>query len=301
MKRLFLFAVIAMIFATACVNKNATLNENSDFVAAPKKEKAPKRQGWSDYPPFPLYGDVESVTISEYNTIELFGVIFKKELHHKDTYKFNSNGDVVEKTSYNGNKLASLTKYDPYVNKLEEVNYNDDGSSYIASVATYDFNGNIIELIEYDSDGTLSDKYLCKYDSNGNIIEVIGYDSDGTLSDKYLYKYDSNGNIIEEIEYNSEGSLRYKELCKYDSNGNIIELIEYDSDGTLIYKVLYKYDSNGNMIEDIVYKSNGTLSGKGLYKYDSNGNMIGGAHYDRLIMGIMTMESLNEIDIVYRE
>ena len=247
MKRLFLFAVIAMIFATACVNKNATLNENSDFVAAPKKEKAPKRQGWSDNTP--LYGDVESVTVSEYNTIELFGVIFLKELHHKDTYKFNSNGDVVEKTSYNGNKLASITKYDPSVNKFEEVNYNDDGSSYIASVATYDFNGNKIEHIWYDSDGTLGLKFLYKYDSNGNNIEVIGYNSDGTLRCKTPYKYDSNGNEIEHIRY--------------------------DSDGTLSYKYLYKYDSNGNRIE--------------------------GAYYDRLIMGIMTMESLSEFDIVYRE
>ena len=136
MKKSILFtALVALLVATSCAG--------STEQVAGQKPKAPERQGW--YNEIPLYGDVESVTITEYRVSEKFGEIVKDKITDKKFYRFNQKGDVVEK-----------------------ADYNSDGSLDWKSLYKYDSQGNLIEEATYNSDGSLNQKELYKYDSQGN-------------------------------------------------------------------------------------------------------------------------------------
>ena len=181
--------------------------------------EAPKRQGWDE--DTPLYGNVESVTVTEYDREDRFGEVVRGGIHGCQKYYFNTEGDVVE-----------------------EAHYNSDGSLREKYTYQYDSRGNKIEQACYKSDGSLSSKCTYKYDSSGNKIEQAYYNSDGSLWHKYTYKYDSRGNMIEEATYDSDGSLRYKHSYKYDSSGNKIEKAEYRGEALIprsltVYEITY--------------------------------------------------------------
>ena len=109
MKRPILFiALAALLVATSCAGSGSD--------SKPVKKEAPKRKGWSEGRP--LYGDVESVTITRYKLSDKFGEVVKDidTDYSKEIYKFNSNGDVEEHSRYNAFSGAldckSLIKYD---------------------------------------------------------------------------------------------------------------------------------------------------------------------------------------------
>ena len=164
MKRLFLLFSISV----------AALFSSYDL-----KAEAPERQGWEKN--FPLYGDVESVVMTEYKLEEKFGEVVRGCIRDYDKYYFNDAGDVIK-----------------------EDCYNSDGSLSYKYIYKYDSSGNMIELALYDSDGSLFEKGIYKYDSSGNKIEEARYYSDGSLSYKHIYKYDSRGNVVEEVSYHSK-------------------------------------------------------------------------------------------------
>ena len=112
MKRLFLLA--AVTFIVACNSLSTT----------DVKIVVPQRQGWDNE--IPLYGDVESVTISEYGVEDKFGEVVKGDLESRVIVKFNEKGDVIEGTQYNS-----------------------DGSLDSKYIYKYDSKGNIIECTKY--------------------------------------------------------------------------------------------------------------------------------------------------------
>ena len=171
MKRLFLLSAIALvaICSSSC---------GSSQSGAPAKSEPPKRHGW-DYSP--LYGDVESVVMTEYKLEQKFGEIVRGDIESRNKYYFNEAGNVVE-----------------------SAHYNFDGSLNSKMVYKYDSAGNPIESASYESNGSLDNKWVHKYDSAGNMVEETSYDPDGSLRYKSIYKYDSSGNIIEETKYSSE-------------------------------------------------------------------------------------------------
>ena len=177
MKRIFLFLTALFLFTSYSI----------------AKPKAPERQGWDNYP---LYGDVEEVTISEYELSEKFGEEVKGNLSSKELYKFNERGDVIEAARYNSDGEL----YDLYGNAK--------------AIYKYDSNGNEIEEADYNSDGELFWKKNSKYDSKGNQIEWAHYNSDGELRWKIIPKYDSMGNLIEGKKYESAIMIP-RELTEY--------------------------------------------------------------------------------------
>ena len=161
---------------------------------------APERQGWNgnisplvdkfySYGSVPLYGNVESVTCTEYYFMDSSGVVVRGKIDSKSCYNFNEVGDVTEK-----------------------VEYNSDGSLKGKKMYKYDSKGNKTEEAWYKSGGTLSWKSTYKYDSEGNMTEDAYYDSDGSFGRKYTYKYDSKGNMTEKAFY-AYGMLSWKVTC----------------------------------------------------------------------------------------
>ena len=128
MKRLFLLA--AVTFIVACNSLSTT----------DVKIVVPQRQGWDNE--IPLYGDVESVTISEY------GVDVRTASYNSVAYCFNTAGDVVE---------------------FESICYQEQ---WLNSKCTYMYDslGNLIERNDYSSDGSLREKSTYEYDSLGNVL-----------------------------------------------------------------------------------------------------------------------------------
>ena len=148
---------------------------------------APKRQGW-DYkyktPLTPLYGNVESLTITEYSLKDSLGVLSRSKIEVKNCFNFNESGDVTERAKYNS-----------------------DGSLNDKFIYKYDKKGNMTEYAWYKSDGSFIHKYIYKYDKKGNMTEIASYNLFGLLSRERIYEYDKKGNKIKEVWYNSDGSF----------------------------------------------------------------------------------------------
>ena len=175
MKRLFLLSALALvaICSSSC---------SSSQSGAPAKPELPVRHGWNYSP---LYGDVESVTITSYQLEDKFGEVVRGDIGNCNKYYFfNEAGDVIE-----------------------EALYNSYGSLREKEIYKYDASRNMIESVWYNSDGSLRYKTIYKYDSAGNMIEAASYGSDGSLCEKIIYKYDSSGNIIEETIYSGEALI----------------------------------------------------------------------------------------------
>ena len=107
---------------------------------ATTRAQAPERQnliiGEED---FPLYGNVESVTITCYAVQEKFGEVIRGDVQDKEKYCFNNAG-----------------------NKIEYAKYNSDGPLDCKYIYKYDSSGNMVEWAEYNSDGSLYCKEIYK-------------------------------------------------------------------------------------------------------------------------------------------
>ncbi len=168
-----------------------------------KKAAAPERQGWDE---FPLYGDVAKVT-GKYN-----GVV-------AEIYYFNANGDVSKYEDYSDGELdeRDTYRYDSAGNLIEEMGYSSSGKLYRRKTYRYDSAGNMIEMVWYHSSGELRNKDTYRYDYAGNMIESMQYNSSGELDLRGAYRYDSAGNQIEALKYDSDGELgnRYTYEIEY--------------------------------------------------------------------------------------
>ena len=90
-----------------------------------------------------------------------------------------------------------IYKYDSNGNKVEYSSYDSDGSLNWKFIYKYDSNGNTVEQSSYDSDGSLLLKDISKYDSKNRIIESISYDLESKFGElqeiptkKTIYQYE---------------------------------------------------------------------------------------------------------------
>jgi hypothetical protein len=222
MKRLFLITLVAICCSCGSSSKQkpqsvtpSTTDSQSDLSSKPEP---PVRQGWYLGS---LYGDVKSVTLTEYKLVDKFGEIVRDDVERCEKYYFNAVGNVTGVDSYHS-----------------------DGSLWNKRIYKYDASGNLIEDAWYDSDGSLRNKQIYKYNTLGNKIEYVHYNSDGSLYLRYTYKYNDLGNKIEEDEYDSD-VLSKKTFYNYDSRGNLIEMTEYSGNALIptiqtVFEITYR-------------------------------------------------------------
>ena len=286
MKRLSLL-VVAMLLATAS-------------FAQVKKSPAPERTGWDKE--YPLYGQVKSVTISSYDIVNKFGKNEKGELKDRETYIFNSAGDVEQ-----------CLKYGEYVLKYHyntggvEIHKYSFGELVTCTANKYDENGRVVESAVYDGEGALQTMTFNEYDSEDNLIEEIEYDSSGKVTAITCYGYDEQGNCTSIEMYDSYDSLEQEETIiwirqsfTYDSAGNIAECLI--SSGSVHSLCLSHYDANGNLVEWECRKSlDDSLEFKNVLSYDESGdNLESIITYEPRFDGRMMVPiSITEYNIVY--
>ena len=92
-----------------------------------------------------------------------------------------------------GIKTETISKYN-----FEEEKFGEYISVCLEKkIYKYDSNGNKVEESDYDSEGSLNWKYIYKYDTKNRIVELIKYNFglkfgqlQQTLTEKYIYEYE---------------------------------------------------------------------------------------------------------------
>lgn len=274
MKRLLIFiGIFALLPMTFGFNWSLFISDHKTFL---------KEEG--------LNGKIKTCTIIYYDFVEKFGQT-EKNIHSKKVYKYDTNGNLIEKIWYKNDDSISdkiIFKYKNYDNILEETSYDSEGILTGKTINKHDSNDKLIETRKYYSNGNLS---LKKTYNKGNISERTDYAYDGWIISKTIFNF--KGDILEEYNYlppdvepiynysrsvminESEYKMYGKTINKYDLDGNLIETIRYLPNGEILYQYKYRYDINNKLIEEIFNKKI-----KYFYKYDNKGNMSECTHYE---------------------
>ena len=215
----------------------------------------------------------------------------------KRNYKYDSNGNVIEYQSFDG-QLGKITykkfiKYDTEGKKMVEAGF--DGVDRFDNKYRYDSKGRIQEIRYYMSDNLIERREITY---TGNMQEVTVYKANNSISEKIQNYYDNNNNLIKDITLLSTGSEAKKIIYEYNSSGkkvkeefyysgNLTETKTYIYEGDKLVKIYiqkpdeskyldrtYSYDSSGRIsLEKWIDKRTGKYSTKS-FKYDAKGNAI---------------------------
>ncbi len=148
----------------------------------------------------------------------------------KTTFKYDFNGNIIEKVSSNFDSYDLEQRFRYEQNRINEF----------------------MAFLHND----LIIKETNKYNSTNKLIEKITNPINDSTRLKFqaLYKYDIKGHVVEESWSDLSGNFRKSNitiLYKYDDKGNILEITLNDSEGLLISKKMFKYgnfDSMGNWL-----------------------------------------------------
>ena len=143
-------------------------------------------------------------------------IINGKETTRKDSYtSFDKDANVISKEEYRKDgtlKHKETAKYDSNGNKLEETIFDAAETllkteKNIKHITKYDSDDNKTEEQEYDASGKMIRKQQFSYNSNGDKILEVEYDGEGKLMKRTVYMYNSKGLRIEKKEYDGANTL----------------------------------------------------------------------------------------------
>ena len=205
----------------------------------------------------------------------------------KNTYKYDKNSNIVEKTDALGNSTRYVYNLD---NKLfmekdpvaQENKYSyskkysydalgrvvvETDSAKHDTVYTYEDNQNtaVQSTVVTQPDGTQKTvESHNKYDLNKNLVETYL----NTPDRKYIYKYNERNQLTESYSPHDETAPESNVTIKYDALGNMTR----KTIGTERLEI-YGYDKLGNNISATVSKQDGTEAITTQNLYDSRGNV----------------------------
>jgi hypothetical protein len=167
---------------------------------------------------------------------------------------------------------SSQERFDQKGNRVEEVWYDEKGTSFLESSYSYneegielknigvrahkpfynnwlyEFNDTTHSLVKYHQQFQLNkEKWVCNYDASGNKLQEQYFDEDGLMLSRRVFKYDAKGCLQEKVEFDGYDNLYRKWVYGYDANGNNISEQEYNADSEIIDQYSMKYDDKGNL------------------------------------------------------
>ena len=223
-------------------------------------------------------------------------------------YGYNKAGNKISMTYLDGlGKKSKLEykliyKYDSFGNVVEKTKYNAKGKAEGRDFYKYDAANNVVEELIYDSNDQLDSHlhFTYKYDLESRVVEKIRERRVSFDKTTHTYQYDSAGNLVVEAEYDILGLLWWRNVYVYDSEGNIVQKQCYDDNNALVEKRIYKYDAEGNNIEEVVHNCNGEVVGNVVAMYDANGNVLERTEYKSMYNGnAIVPTSSMKFNIVY--
>jgi len=156
-----------------------------------------------------------------------------------ETYKYDTMGNLVEKSSSTKSEYESIKRF------------------------VYDENNRLIKKDDISEGQTYDFMYYYKYDEKGNKIEEKTYriKEDTVLSRHRVYQYNENGQEIRKYEIKGYGFGhfgKYKTLTKrYDENKNLIQEEHIRDNQTVgVIRYIYSYDSQDNWVKRETYSGN---------------------------------------------
>ena len=286
--------------------------------------KAPQRQNYNDtfflmgdiVPLSPLYGDVESLTIS-------YDWGSESDYRNSDAkasevayLRFNKRGDVVEKCCSVdwGFSIDTLYQYcyeyDSNGRLITREYYNDVHNSRDKVRIYYDNDGRIIKELYLDNlDNNRGEKILT-YDAAGRQVKDVRLDSNGTEKESKTWLYDAQGRCtqycqwrkgelvtLRESEYNDKGLLVEEREYGPDKSPRSTITLEYYDNDKLAIKTHRWADSSRSSVTTYIYIDgqlaeenscgmDGRLLESKKYKYYSNGKLYESETFVRHTTGV---------------
>jgi len=199
-----------------------------------------------------LNGKIKSITEYQYSG--------HNDFRCKSYYLFDKIGNIIErKDSFGGDGTFNGDfkyeyQYNKDGNKIEQKDYNKDGTLSWRTSFIYDDNDHLIETNRYKANGDFMEKVMLKYDSLGNNVERNSYEG-GVLNGKGIFRFDEYGHVVD-CESIGNGSIdKYKksshEQWKYNASGHLYEYVRYEGEYLLVAEKYYdfKYDKSDNWIQ----------------------------------------------------
>ncbi|HEX3030120.1 MAG TPA: hypothetical protein VHT34_12660, partial [Clostridia bacterium] len=218
-------------------------------------------------------GSDKSCSITKYD-YDRFGnlVTMTDPLNKTESYVYNINGTLKQKTDRNGN-VTSMT-YDGLDRLLTSTVATPDGSGNKSLTYTYTLAGNKLS----SASGTASTSYL--YDDLGRLVKEIT----GTITKEYSYdaadnrkslQIKQNGTVITNTTYTYDTENRLKTVSEggalkatytYDDNGNR-QLLTYANDNSTVYEY-----NLANKLKTLTNKKGTATISQYTYTYYLDGN-----------------------------
>lgn len=260
--------LFSILFVTAILSIRAKQKDNENFLS---------KIGFT--------GNIESITIREYNVsgdtsnyvkgtlkfksklvFDKFGNLIERtkygtdfEIVNIETYKYNKRNQVIQNCAYSPNEILiskSIVDYGKKGIKTSFKEYNSRGKLLDYRKYNADKNGNIVE--SYSAIGSVFPRIISKYNSKNNLKEEKIMKSFNNIRYNY-YKYDKNGYVVQELKLKSNGSIESKFKARYDKKGNQVSKITFDEEDRIVEKVVSQYDNKKNVIEENYFYPDGNF------------------------------------------
>lgn len=169
---------------------------------------------------FYIYDNAGNLT-SEYWTDEQGNVVWKS------IYVYNSNGKIIEKTWYSGNRVTSkwTTQYDNNGKVIENAEFSN---GLLQEVEQYVYNKDKISEVRILKNNTLNSKKEFAYNKAGNVRMEWRTDADGKQILRRNFDFDKAQRIISSFTWDSKSELMDKIYWTYDNYGNWVQRVEYN-------------------------------------------------------------------------
>ncbi len=151
------------------------------------------------------------------------------ECFHYQGYTYDKEGRLIEHIY--GRSWRDTFKYDTKGNMIERCSY-DVGKPNVLnwkSIYAYDTEGHKISEFSYDNKGKCYKKKLWYYNNQGHLDRVLVSGADGSLIEREVYRYNKMGDVISYTDYNAVEEKSYNYTCEYayDKQGNWIKEVQY--------------------------------------------------------------------------
>lgn len=243
-------------------------------IALYGQPQAPARQNYSaPYPQitelFPLYGDVESLTIRCYDEVYNKATeVTSNTALHTLTFHFNEQGDVTSMDWW-------LDRDRPF------YMFNTDSEGPYRITYTYNSDNLVTKELRTTLD-TLSPRLLSfhtfAYDEHNRLITKILYNAKGNPSRRHTYAYDKQGNLLEYHFYNNKGNEIESTTYTYNNTG-LCTSKTLAREGHIVEIEQYMYDERGLKIEHQWLRGDSTPFRIHKMQYDKKGRIIDSTTY----------------------
>ncbi|MEW6508013.1 MAG: hypothetical protein AB1432_09740 [Bacteroidota bacterium] len=278
---------------TDIVKKEKLFTQDIKEIKKAKLLKVEERTRFLHYNPDGSFSSLKILAEKVYfdkngNKIEHINLKSDSLLENRQTFQYDSLGQLILTESYNEHDFVIVRRQSFYDDKGREIlrKFNEAKSKGESKAEMkYNEKDQLEELITYRPNGKILTIIKIYYE-NGRMVSFESQNENGKVIDKSFLKYDGEGNIISETitnnkdsatvyyEYNSDGyvtTIKYPDATRYmnyNQNGDLIEDKQIYHTGETEFKLRFTYFDNGLLKESTKYSSDDKPTFYSTYEYE---------------------------------